>query len=101
LNSGTIRFFSAANCNPFLDPDGDRTDKLSVFGISGIEPSAGASNVVIRWPTLPGRLYAVCWSMNGTESFLPLDRILPHTQTNSSNTTSPQSGFNRVTVKME
>jgi hypothetical protein len=23
MNSGTFRFVSAENCNPFLDPDGD------------------------------------------------------------------------------
>src|SRR6266542_44561 len=102
MNSGTIRFVSAANCNPFLDPDGggqnnrqewiggsNRTSKLSAFAISVVELGPGGSNVVIRWSTLPGRLYDVCWSTSASGYFLPLGTDLPHTQTNYSDTTSP------------
>ncbi len=68
----TQYFGSAANCNPFLDPDGDGqnnrqewiggsnpTNRLSAFSITGIELNPGGTNVTVHWPTLPGRAYDI------------------------------------------
>jgi hypothetical protein len=110
----TQYFGSAANCNPFLDTDNDTqnnrqewiggsnpTNKLSVFAITGGQLSPDGSNIVIRWPTLPGRLYDVRWSANATGPFLPLGSNLPHTQTNYSDTATALNGYYRVNARIE
>lgn len=110
----TQYFGSPANCNPFLDPDNDTqnnrqewiggsnpTNKLSAFAIASAELSPGSSNIVIHWPTLPGRLYDVLWSTNANGPFLPLGSNLPNTQTNYSDTTAPAGGFYRVDARTE
>jgi hypothetical protein len=77
------------------------TNKLSAFAITSGQLSPGGSNIVIHWPTLPGRVYDMLWSASATGPFLPLGSNLPHTQTDYADTTAPPSGFYRVNVRLE
>lgn len=77
------------------------TNPHSFFAISGVALNPKGSNVVIPWPTVPNRLYAVHWSTNATGRFLPLASNLPHTQTNYVDTTAPPNGFYRLNVRLE